>query len=145
MVHSAQVSPHKISLLYHHHIVSAVTRSRLTDRSYILAMTSLLGLSPICSQLIQMWSMFRWWPVTSAPGWLSAMFTRAVWSLASLSFRRMFHFFRLLLDASHCSCHYATLSSAGLHSRACDNRMNLLREYRWPFTGLVVVVVVVVV
>ena len=47
------VSQHKSC--YHHHIVSAMALSHRTYPSFISAMSSRLGLSPKCVQLVMMW------------------------------------------------------------------------------------------
>ena len=82
-----------------HHIVSAMALSHRTYPSFISAMSSRLGLSPKCVQLVMMWfrshvaaphmysfccpgsptdvSLPGWQPVPSALGWMSAMHATA--------------------------------------------------------------------
>ena len=102
----------------HHHIVSAMALSHRTYPSFISAISSRLGLSPKCVQLVMMW--FR---------------SRVAAPLGSRSFGSMLYLFRLLSVCSHCSCHFAIRASAGLHGRGWEVETKLFREGRRLFTG----------
>ena len=54
-------------------------------------------------------------------------------TLGSRSFGWMLYLFRLLSVCSHCSCHFAIRSSAGLHRRGWEVEMKLFRECRRLF------------
>ena len=59
----------------------------------------------------------------------------SVWPFGSCSFGWTSYFFRLPWVAPHCSCQFATRSSAGLQSRGWEIETKLLRVCRRPFTS----------
>ena len=130
-----------------------VSHTVIMSSPFSQSRSSLLGLSPKCLQLVRMWSrshvavphsvcspgsptgvsLLGWRHVPSALGWPSVMYPTAVCDHSGVVLLGGCH--RLLSVPSHCSCHFATPASAGLHRRGWDVKMKLLRECRRLFTG----------
>ena len=140
--------------------MSATALIHRTARPSISAMSSLLGISPKCVQLVMIivqiasgcaahTVFFSHGSPTdvSLPGWqrpacpertrLAVRHVRhgSVSPLGSCYFGWMSYFFRLLWVASHWFCHFVTRASAGLHRRGWEVEMKLLRERKRLFTG----------
>ena len=136
------------------HIVSPTAFIHRTARSSIPAISSLFGLSPemsaVCHNVAGITSgraAHTGFALPVAPqmfccqgGSLSRAHSVgrppcSVCPLGSCSFGWTSYVFRLLWVASHCSCHFATHASVGLHRRGWEVETKLLRACRRPFTG----------
>ena len=139
----------------HHDIVSATIITHRTDRSSILTVLSLLGLSTKCLQLIRMWlrshtydcAIHTVFALPVAP----QMFCCHGGSLSrahsvghppctprqcgATPGPFLWAYVLFLEAASQCSCHCVTQASACLHRRGWDVAMKRSRDYRWLFTG----------